>query len=73
MVNQGFRQGETKYRVVPRSLALAPDRGGSFLFLANKKGGGSVESDLGELDLLNLSGNAEANGTVSINNQILMA
>jgi len=41
-------------RVVPRSLALAPDRGGSFLFLPASplKGGGSVESDLSDLDML---------------------
>ena len=41
-------------RVVPRSQAFAPDRGGSFLYFTPniKKGGGSVESDLGELELL---------------------
>ena len=41
-------------RVVPRSLALAPDRVGVFLFAQHKllKGGGSVESDLSDLELL---------------------
>jgi hypothetical protein len=54
--------------VVPRSLAFAPDRGGSFFIFCLKpvafkkkgvqvtlnslKGGGSVESDLGDLDLV---------------------
>ena len=55
-------------RVVPRSLAFAPDRGGSFFIFCLKpvaftligcratlnslRGGGSVESDLGDLDLV---------------------
>ena len=41
-------------RVVPRSLALAPDRVGVFLFAQHKLlgGGGSVESDLSDLELL---------------------
>ena len=42
-------------RVVPRSLALAPDRGWEF-FILNRhsfwKGGGPVEADLSDLDLL---------------------
>jgi hypothetical protein len=40
-------------RVVPRNLAFAPDRGESFFIFSTEKmkGGGSVESDLSDLDL----------------------
>lgn len=66
MVNEGFRYGETKTGWYRESQLSPLIRGGSFLFFraAILKGGGSVETDLGDLNLKASVDRQEATGIV---------